>query len=359
MAFPAWLMNIYEEHLLRAALALSVVIFALLFRKLLTRGITAILRRLTGAKKEGLVFVVLRALEKPLEAFLLVFALYFGLHFLPLPKAFMEKTVALWRMVVIVFCAWGLYEFTGHYAAHFSEAKNKIADSIDSILVTFLAKLARGIIVLLAFVIIVSELGYDINGFIAGLGLGGLTLALAAQNTAANIFGGIVLVTDKPFSIGDWIQTPSVEGVVEDIGFRSTRIRTHADALVTVPNATLSGEAVTNWTLMGRRRVSFSLKLAYSAPQAKLKEGAAQIRKMLQEHPAVHGDTIFVGFDSFGDNSLDFLVYYFTKTTSWADYLKAKEDVNYKIMGVLEKEKIAMALPGKKMFMEDSAKPKS
>ena len=99
---------------------------------------------------------------------------------------------------------------------------------------------------------VAQEWDYRIDGFIAGLGLGGLAFSLAAKDTLSNVFGGLVVILDKPFSIGDWIKTPSVEGTVEDISFRSTKVRTFAQALVTVPNATLANEPVTNWTRMGK-----------------------------------------------------------------------------------------------------------
>src|SRR5690606_15315239 len=103
------------------------------------------------------------------------------------------------------------------------------------------------IIMAIGAAIIADEFGYNINGFVAGLGLGGLAISLAAKDALANLFGGIIIITEKPFTIGQWIQTPSVEGIVEGISFRSTKIRTFAQAIVTVPNNTLANEPITNW----------------------------------------------------------------------------------------------------------------
>ncbi|MFP3359363.1 mechanosensitive ion channel family protein, partial [Planococcus sp. SIMBA_143] len=122
---------------------------------------------------------------------------------------------------------------------------------IDHILIPFFSKALRLIIVAIGISVIAQEFEYDINGFVAGLGIGGLAFALAAKDALANLFGGIIIITEKPFTIGDWIKTPSVEGTIEDISFRSTKVRTFAQALVTVPNATLSNEAITNWSKMG------------------------------------------------------------------------------------------------------------
>ena len=350
-----WPANIYEEHLGSVIVALSILLLFLFFRKVFVKALTRLLQRAVGSKEEGLYGVFVRALEKPLQVFLLFLGLYLCLVYLPLSAAFHEKIVGTWRIVVIIFCTWGLYNFIGYYSTYFFQVKNRLDVNIDNILAAFLAKVIKGALLLLAFVIIVSELGYDINGFIAGLGLGGLTIALAAQNAAANFFGGVVIIIDKPFSIGDWILTPSVEGIVEDITFRSTKIRTHADALVTVPNATLATEAVTNWTRMGRRRVKFDLRLVPATPKNKLQKCARLIKAMLKEHADVHKDALFVRFDNFGDSSLDLLIYYFTAATAFDDYLRVKEDVNYKIMDILEKEGVDIALPAQIVYLNKPA----
>ncbi|MFA1822484.1 mechanosensitive ion channel family protein [Virgibacillus oceani] len=120
----------------------------------------------------------------------------------------------------------------------------------------------RIVIIAISFSIIAQEFGYDVNGFVAGLGIGGLAFALAAKDALANMFGGIIIITKKPFTIGDWVLTPSVEGTVEDISFRSTKVRTFAQALVTVPNATLSNEPITNWSKMGKRQITFNSRLS-------------------------------------------------------------------------------------------------
>ncbi len=352
MVFLNWLVNLYEEHLVEIIIALAIFVFFLILRKIFVKYIIRMALGLTSKTGTDLDTVIVRSLEKPLRTFLVFLGLYLALTYLPLPEMFNEKMVGVWRIVVIILSTWGIYNFIGNYSILFYEVKDRLDINIDSILASFLAKLTRGILLILAFVVIVSELGYDINGFIAGLGLGGLTIALAAQNTASNIFGGIVIITDKPFSIGDWILTPSVEGTVEDITFRSTKVRTFSDALVTVPNASLANEAVTNWTRMGRRRVSFKLGLTYSTPRTKIQSCVDRIKNMLENHDDIHKKTIFVRFDSFNDSSLDIFIYYFTKTTVWGDYLKVKEDVNYKIMDIIENEGVSVAFPSRSIYME-------
>lgn len=163
---------------------------------------------------------------------------------------------------------------------------------IDDLLIPFLSKALRFVIVAISISIIAQEFDYDVGGFVAGLGLGGLAFALAAKDAIGNLFGGIVIITEKPFTIGDWIKTDSVEGTVEDITFRSTRVRTFADALVTVPNATLANESIINWSEMGKRQITFDLRLTYDTPRDKVERVVEQIDLLLKNHSGIDQETI-------------------------------------------------------------------
>src|SRR5690625_661254 len=182
-------------------------------------------------------------------------------------------------------------------------------------LIPFLSRALQVIIIAISISVILQEFNYNIGGFITGLGLGGLAFSLAAQDALKNLFGGIVIITEKPFTIDDWILTPSVEGTVEDISFRSTKIRTFAQALVTVPNATLANEPITNWSKMGKRQITFNLSLTYDTPKEKIEHVVRQVEYLLKNHPEIHPETIFVNFDHYKENGIDIFLYFFTKTT--------------------------------------------
>jgi MscS family membrane protein len=203
--------------------------------------------------------------------------------------------------------------------------------------------------------IIGQEFDYDVNGLVAGLGLGGLAFALAAKEAVGNLIGGIVIVTEKPFSIGDWILTPSVEGIVEDINFRSTKIRTFSQALVTVPNATLANEAITNWSRMGKRRITFHLGLNYRTTKEQIQRVVNRIEIMLNNHEDIHPDTVMVAFDHYNESSLDILIYFFTNSTVWAEHVKIKHEINLEIMGILEEEGVEVAFPSRTIYVSAHA----
>ena len=142
--------------------------------------------------------------------------------------------------------------------------------------------------------------------------------------------------------MGDWIQTSDVEGTVEDITFRSTRVREFTQALVTVPNATLANAVITNWSKMGKRRVTFHLGVQHDTPKQKIEEIVKKVDAFIRNHPGVHEETIFVKFDQFDMNSLDIFIYFFTKSTL-GEFLDIKEEINFKILEVLEEEGVSLA----------------
>lgn len=324
--------------------AAGIFLLFLLCRKIFTRYIFSFILNFSSRSKFELNDKLLLAFEKPLRTFFLLIGAYLALRYLPLTisaDAFINK---MFRSLLIILIAWGLYELAGNNSFFSDEMKEKL--KIDSILIPWFSKLTRFIIMALAIVLFAHEWGFDVNGFVAGLGLGGLAFALAAKDVLANIFGGMVIIMEKPFTIGDTISTPSVEGTVEDISFRSTRFRNTAQALVTVPNSTLANEPISNLSRMEKRRVSFYLGLNKTSTAAQIENALQKIRSIINEHPEVHQDNITVAFENLKETSLDLLITYFTKTTDWSEYLKIREEINMQIIQVLNEENVSFVLPG-------------
>ena len=341
-----------ETGWFRPVAALLIFFLFLCLRGALTRLTLGLLSKLAVPSKREIDSAFLLALESPLKSFILILGLYFALTILPLPLPWRSHLIVLFRIIVVIFVAWALYNL----------AESRLIRAIgrrmgfDSLLNDFLIKAIKAAVAALAVIIVVQQLGYDVNGFIAGLGLGGLAVALAAKDALANILAGIVIIADKPFSVGDWIATPEVEGTVEEVSFRSTKIRTFAQALVTVPNALLADQAVTNWSRMGKRRVSFKLKVALFTPSERLERSVLKIREVLESDPAVHPETILVHWENFGESSLEIVLYFFTHTTAYAEHLAVKEALNFKIKEILEEEGVALALPARALRFDSPDK---
>jgi len=339
--------NIEIHHLV---FSLGIFLIFLILRKVFTHYVFSILLKLAHKNKTEVGQKLLKAFEKPMAILFIVLGLYLALGYLPLAIEY-KITINQWfRSLLVILVAWGIYDLTGNSSLLSYEFKEKL--KIDNILISFFTKVFRFLVVALATVIVLQELGYRVDGFIAGLGLGGLAFALAAKDMLANIFGGIVIIFEKPFLINDWIATPSAEGIVEDISFRSTKIRQFNQSLITLPNSTLANEPITNYSKMGKRRITFNLGVTYTTPRKKLQECVYQIKQMLIDHPDIHPETIFVHFDKYNDSSLDIFIYCFTNTTNWGTFLRVKEDINFKIMEILEQLEVSVAFPSRSLYFE-------
>ncbi|MGM0652463.1 MAG: mechanosensitive ion channel family protein [Bacillota bacterium] len=346
------ILRYYDNIWVQLAIAAVIILIALLFRNLITRIIFNLVLRLTSKTKTGVDSAIVLAFEGPFRTLILVTGLYFALTYLGLPRGALDVINTLFRSAIIILISSGFYNLAGGPAV----TEIGVRLEVEKTVVGFVTKVFRFVIIALTITIIAQEWEYDVSGFIAGLGLGGLAFALAAQDAAKNIFGGIVILLDKPFAVGDWIMTPSVEGTVEDMTFRSTKVRTFANALVTVPNAVVANEAITNWTRMQKRRVSFHLGVTYTTPREKMQICVKRIKELLDNNPEVHPDTIFVRFDQFNDSSLDIFIYYFTNTTVWGEFMAVKEAINFKIMEILEEEGVSIAFPSRSIYFENQLK---
>ncbi len=333
-------------------IAFAILLFFHVFRKIFTKYLFKLLLKLAQKTSTDMLTNIFLAFEAPLRLFFVGIGFYLSLMYLPLDMKSNQLIVQIFRSFLILLIGYGFFNLSATSSVLLKKFGSLLDFKIDEVLLPLLSKLIRIIIVVLIISIVADEWGYTINGIVAGLGLGGLAFALAAKDVIGNLFGGVVIITEKPFNIGDWIKTPSVEGTVEGISFRSTKIRTFAQAVVTVPNSTLANEPITNWTKMGKRRISFHLGVTYSTPKDKLETCVKKISEMLKNHNEIDQEIILVRFDEFSESSLNIILYFFTKTTVWGQYLAIKEDVNFKIMDILESEGVSLAFPSRSIYLE-------
>ena len=295
-------------------------------------------------------------LKKPLKLIFISTVMFFAfitqknlMADYPLLLSFVIK---MYRLTIILCIIYFIYAAVPVIMSAFNRLKHPDSILFDDTLLIFFAKIIKAVIVIIAVLIVLGEFGVNINGLITGVGLGGLTFALAAQDTASNIFGGLVIISDKPFAVGDWIQTASIEGTVEDISFRSTRIRTFDDALLVVPNSTLSSASITNWSKMNKRKVKFNIGLTYNTAPSQVKNIIADIETFLNSHKDIVSDTPLVKLDEFGSSSLNIMVMFFTSQTSLAELKRVREEINYEILDVVHRHESSFAFPSTSVYME-------
>jgi MscS family membrane protein len=206
---------------------------------------------------------------------------------------------------------------------------------------------------------IAQVLGTNVTALFASVGIGGLALALAAQDTVSNFFGSLMVIVDRPFQVGDWIKTGDVEGTVEEVGFRSTRIRTFYNSLITLPNSNLIKASVDNLGDRTYRRWSTRLGIAYDTPAEKIDAFCEGIRELVRRHPYTRKDYFHIYFNEFGADSLQILVYVFFFTPEWATELRERHRLGVDIIRLAREIGIEFAFPTQTLYLrqEDWSPP--
>ena len=250
------------------------------------------------------------------------------------------------RLGTVIIFAWFLVSFVGRAEKNFISPSNG-STPVDPTTVMALGKLVRVSVIITSVLVALQSLGYSISGVLAFGGIGGIAVGFAAKDLLANFFGGLTIYLDRPFVVGDWIRSPdkNIEGTVEDIGWRLTRIRTFDKRPLYVPNSTFTQISVENPSRMTNRRIFETVGIRYDDVN-KMQAITQDVRKMIESHPDLDVDnTIIVSFNSFAASSLDFFVYCFTKTTNWVEYHHIKQDVLIKVVEVIESHGAECAFP--------------
>jgi len=338
-------------------IAFGIFLLALVFKKVLAHLLTRFIQPLVNRTRTDVDDMLLNCLRRPLEMLVLVAGLFVALQVIQLPiepvnlKLF---SYALLKILVTFSIAWMLFNMVSILELAIGGWARRTGSPLDERLLPFIRKTIRVFIVVISVVMVAQNLGYSISGLLASLGIGGLAIALAAKDALANIFGSVMILMDRPFRVGDWIKAGDMEGTVEEIGFRSTKIRTFAKTMITVPNNIIANTPLNNFSRMPKRRIKMSIGVTYDSTPEQMRKAVSRIRAMLGEHPAINQDFMLVNFTDFAASSLDILVYCFTTTTAWGEYLEAREDVCLKIMDILEELGMEMAFPSQSLYLHNT-----
>lgn len=227
-----------------------------------------------------------------------------------------------------------------------SESDNQIQ------VLPFLIKTLKVIVVVLGFLVTLQNLGFNVVSLLAGLGIGGIAIALAAQETVSNMFGSVTILIDKPFKIGDQIKILDIEGSIEEIGFRSTRIRSGNNTLFTIPNSIVAKEKIENLSDRKYRKSRHVLNITYETPIEILKQYIQSIEYFLKTVPSIEPDSVVVKFHNFAAHSLDVLVSFDIKTNEYKQYMQNQEEVLFEIYKLALEQKVGFAYPTQKVLLD-------
>ena len=345
--------SLYQQVLLvispyQLILAFGFVLGSLVFRKILLYALNRYGARLTRLTKTDLDDLLLEALKKPIGMTVVLIGLYFAVHSFNPPSGIEKGIDTVFSLIIVVLLCWFMLRLVNVLTIILHRWAEKTDTTLDNQLVPLVSRAAKIAVGILAGLMIFQNMGYSISGLIAGLGVGGLAVALAAQKTLSDLFGSVMLLVDRPFVIGDWIRSPDrdIEGVVEQVGFRSTRIRTFDQTLITIPNSRLAEFVIDNVNLRPARRVWITVRVPHYSTAEQMRTALQRIQAYLKAHPGVDQDSfLLVKFTDFGEYSRDIMVYYFTKSTAWEEHLRVREEINLKFMELLEEIGLRIALP--------------
>jgi len=303
--------------------------------------------------------LTLEAVKNPIGYFILLHGFYFAFICLNLPEKIgqinilklIHNAYTLLFSFIMLYLLFKLIDVIGFYIFRMAkDSDNKLDDQLAPLVV----KSLRVFVIILGVLFIIQNFGYSITSLLAGLGVGGLAFALAAQDTISNLLGSFTIFSDKPFHLGDWIRIGDFEGTVEEVGFRSTRVRRFDQALVTVPNSQFIKNGVTNFSAMKKRRIKFNLGVTYETSVDQMTKVVEGIKQIIKEDHKFDHNFYMVHFTEFGDFSLNIFIYCFSKTTVWDEFLSVREEFNLKIMQLLEELDVKIAYPSQTLYIDKS-----
>lgn len=343
--------DVFNTPLWRIALCLLILVVGLILKNGLIARLLRPLDAVLDKTETTLDNAFLSAVREPGSWLIFLFSVGLALEVLQLPPGLEALATVLLETAGVGVVAWMVYRAIDVAGMALQKFVNKTESDIDDHIVPLVKRVLRVVLIAFALVTVVQQWGYDVTSLVAGLGIGGMAFALGAQDTLANWFGSLMIFTDRPFGLGDWVRSGSIEGVVEEVGLRSTKIRTFDKSLITVPNKSIANDSCENFSLRTERRINLSIGLEYRTTRAQMQQVLDGVRTVLREHPMTNNDTITVFFTGFGTSSLDLMISVFFKTNAFAEFAPAREEVLLEVMGVVEKAGTDFAFPSQSLYM--------
>ncbi|TVO63137.1 mechanosensitive ion channel family protein [Denitromonas ohlonensis] len=334
---------------------LAVVVANFVISRVLTRLIAA-------ARKTSLVWddAALEALGRPLRMLIWLLGIAFaadmvGQH---TDAPIFDAVDPMRKVGVIALIAWALTRLIGNTEHAIIARGEALGQPADLSTVAAIGKLLRITVIITTALIALQSLGFSISGVLAFGGVGGIAIGFAAKDLLANFFGALMIYLDRPFAIGDWIRSPDkdIEGTVEDIGWRLTRIRRFDKRPLYVPNAIFTQISVENPARMTHRRINETIGIRYDDLD-KMQAITDDVRQMLIDHPDIADDqTMIVHFNTFNASSVDFFVYTFTHTTKWVEFHRVKQDVLLHVAAIIDRHGAEIAFPTRTLHLPDGVR---
>ena len=363
-SFKELFLEVWNEGVLglnASEIIVGIIIFLIFYvlRRLFARFIIRRLNKLVNKTSNKIDNTVVDVIEGPLKFLPIVLGFFIATSYIKLSIEVQDFVDLVNRTLITIFIFWLLHQLV----IPFSFVIKNFEDKISKPLVNWTLKGLEIIIIVLGIVAVLELWGIKVGPVIAGLGLFGVAVALGAQDLFKNLISGIMILMEKRFTIGDVILVSNeVEGVVEQIGFRSTLVRRFDSTPVMIPNYKFAEQSVTNYSRRHHRRIRWLIGLEYKTSIDQLKQIRDQITNLINNNKDFaknENSSFFVRIDSFSDSSIDMLVQAFTVTNDWSTFLKIKEELAVSIMKIVETNKAGFAFPSQSLYVESFPNEKS
>lgn len=353
LVLDVWNNGLYGIDISRILLGIGILLLFIVLRNLFSRIVVNRIRAFVNRTKNEIDDAIVDTLEAPIRLVPVVLGVFLATNYLNLPDDYMVMIYNINRSLIAFTIFWALFRATTPLSQVFDSSKARF---LTISMVGWLTKALKAAFVLLGAATILEVWGIQVGPLIAGLGLFGVAVALGAQDLFKNLIAGLFILGEKRFNIGDWVLINGVvEGTVESIGFRTTTIRRFDKAPVYVPNTKLADHAVINFSRMTYRRIKWVIGLEYNSSEKQLRAIRQAIETYLAENDAFarpEDTSTFIRIDHFADSSINLLLYCFTKTTDWLEWLAIKEELLLTIKGIVEEQGAGFAFPSQSIYIE-------
>jgi MscS family membrane protein len=344
----------------RLLFAVAILLLTWLIRQIVTAIIPGLIRRITQRTSTALDNRIIDALIPPTRFLVSIGGLWIAVMALQPPDAVQNAINFVVTTLAAYSVFWAIYRLVDPSVQLFmvisrrTMRETSIPTLLDEKLTQIIQQIVKAIVIILGIGAVIEAWGYNVTGLVAGLGIGGLAVALAAQNTLENVLGYFVILADGPLNPGEYVVFGDISGTVESIGFRSTRIRVLDQSLVTVPNKTIMNANITNWSRLAKRRLNMTLGITYGSSPDQILSVVQAIRDMLQNHELVQADSVVVQFVNFNESSLDIMIICFMNEPDWGNFQAARQDINLRIIDILDERGVEVAFPSRTLYVEQT-----
>ncbi|MEM1157066.1 MAG: mechanosensitive ion channel family protein [Verrucomicrobiota bacterium] len=342
---PAWTRESLFDIAYWQWIGLFIAILCGLIIKLIVKGVGNLVHRLTRHTETDWDDTLVESEINPVSLLASSGFWWASLYILRFEGVPLKVLTVLVQITLSVSVIWVFYALADTVSKYLRSLAERTSNTLDDQIVKLISRTMKAFVIIMGVMIGLENLGIEVYQLLAGLGIGGLAIALAAKDSLSNFFASITIMIDRPFQVGHWIKVGNSDGTVEDVGFRSTKIRTFYNSLISIPNSEIANTGVDNMGLRQYRRVKTFLGVTYDTPSEKIEAFLEGIKNIIKANPHTRKDYFHVVFNDFGTSSLDIMVYFFLSVPNWSDELVERQNVLLEIIRLAEELKVEFAFP--------------